>query len=1031
MNKHKHLWEVFFLCWISLPTLMAQGEQLFDDSYVHEIRINSNSTNLLADLEAIYDPFPPNGNVYLPVSVNIDGTILNSVGMRIKGFSSVNTPTDKKPFKLDFNEFVSGQGYDGLKKVNLNNGYADPAIQREVLAYNIMRASGINAPRTAYTKVYLNDEFWGVYVIVEQVDKTFIEQNFGDSSGGSLFKATQGANLSDQGPDSSAYFFSYDLKSNALDGGTYTTLVNFIDFINNSSDVDFQAEIMNYIDLENYFKVLAVDVAINNWDSYFKGNNYYLYFNPSTQKFNWIPWDYNFSMEGKFSYFGDYPLHVNDCPSVVNGSSPYNSDDFIFMEVINENSACCQDWTEDCQTAYDAIVAEPSLHTFEEDYPVDIRNHPFDIPPVFIQRILQFPQFQEMYYAQFCKLLDDNFTTERLFPLIDQYGDLIRNDVYNETKYLHFTRFSGYDAPEYDPYSFDLFENDLNQGHPSLPGLKRFIQVKTQLLPVELEALFNCPDFTSPYNSGDIVINEFTASNNELSGIADQDGEYEDWIELYNNTNSSIDLSEFHLTDNPDSPEKWTFPQGTTIDAGGYLIIWADNDLDEDGLHANFKLSVNGEFLMLKHFDVVLDSLTFGVQETNVAAARVPNGTGNFIFQSNTFNANNDNAVESCSDGIQNQNEIGIDCGDSCLPCNIFNVQDVVINEFMASNDSLSGLADNAGEYDDWIELYNNTNTTIGLSGFYLTDDITDPMKWLIPQGNTIAPNSYLILWADDDGSQGDLHTNFKLSAGGEFIMLSYFSTVIDSISYGQQQTNIAAARVPNGIGDFVLQAATFNANNGGGSMPTCEDGIQNGDETGVDCGGDCPPCTTPTCEDGIQNGDETGVDCGGSCSPCINPPTCEDGIQNGDETGVDCGGDCSPCINPPTCEDGIQNGDETGIDCGGDCPPCTTPTCEDGIQNGDETGVDCGGSCSPCINPPTCEDGIQNGDETGVDCGGSCPPCTSNGNCDDIDILTQAGQITINGLTAPVEIVQVFDEDWELAFPLFWNGVWSKSNHG
>ncbi len=103
------------------------------------------------------------------------------------------------------------------------------------------------------------------------------------------------------------------------------------------------------------------------------------------------------------------------------------------------------------------------------------------------------------------------------------------------------------------------------------------------------------------------------------------------------------------------------------------------------------------------------------------------------------------------------------------------------------------------------------------------------------------------------------------------------------------------------------------------GSSATCNDGIQNGDETGVDCGGSCSPC--PTCNDGIQNGDETGVDCGGSCSAC---PTCNDGIQNGDETGVDCGGSCSPC---PTCNDGVQNGDETGVDCGGSCAPCDTTT--------------------------------------------------------------------------------------------------------
>lgn len=71
------------------------------------------------------------------------------------------------------------------------------------------------------------------------------------------------------------------------------------------------------------------------------------------------------------------------------------------------------------------------------------------------------------------------------------------------------------------------------------------------------------------------------------------------------------------------------------------------------------------------------------------------------------------------------------------------------------------------------------------------------------------------------------------------------------------------------------------------------------------------------TCSDGIMNGDETGVDCGGSCSVC---PTCTDTVSNGDETGVDCGGSCAAC---PTCADGAQNGDEAGADCGGSCPAC------------------------------------------------------------------------------------------------------------
>ena len=119
---------------------------------------------------------------------------------------------------------------------------------------------------------------------------------------------------------------------------------------------------------------------------------------------------------------------------------------------------------------------------------------------------------------------------------------------------------------------------------------------------------------------------------------------------------------------------------------------------------------------------------------------------------------------------------------------------------------------------------------------------------------------------------------------------------------------------------DFDSSESTSFCLNDNPPDPTCDDGIQNGDETGVDCGGTvCPPCNT--CNDGIQNGDEEGVDCGGSCPNVC--PTCDDGIQNGDEEGVDCGGsNCPPCDSGcPTIDDedfeinlGIWN--DGGSDC-------------------------------------------------------------------------------------------------------------------
>ena len=300
-----------------------------------------------------------------------------------------------------------------------------------------------------------------------------------------------------------------------------------------------------------------------------------------------------------------------------------------------------------------------------------------------------------------------------------------------------------------------------------------------------------------------------------------------------------------------------------------------------------------------------------------------------------------------CSDGIQNGDEEGVDCGGSfCPPC----VPVCTDNEV-----TLTIIFDAIPEQVSWdfVDAAGNVVASGGnYDQSYSGNTVLEPV--CLPDG-CYDFNMY------DSGNDG---LCCRFGAG------NYKLT-----------EDVSGDLLASGAVYGALETTPFCIGNPVG--PTCNDGIQNGDEEGVDCGGSfCPPCNpTPTCNDGIQNGDEEGVDCGGSfCPPCNPTPTCNDGIQNGDEEGVDCGGSfCPPCNPTPTCNDGIQNGDEEGVDCGGSfCPAC--PTCDDGIQNGDEEGVDCGGSFCPAC--PTCDDGIQNGDEEGVDCGGSfCPACPT---CDD-----------------------------------------------
>ena len=137
-----------------------------------------------------------------------------------------------------------------------------------------------------------------------------------------------------------------------------------------------------------------------------------------------------------------------------------------------------------------------------------------------------------------------------------------------------------------------------------------------------------------PMDGSPVVINEFMAGNDTT--IADPQGDYDDWLELYNLTDAPIVLTGMYLSDKEDNPTKWEFPENTEIPANGYLIVWLDENGEDypNGLHANFKLSKGGETVMLVDTDAqgnqVLDSITFGEQEDDVSFGRWPNGTGDF-----------------------------------------------------------------------------------------------------------------------------------------------------------------------------------------------------------------------------------------------------------------------------------------------------------------------------------------------------------------------------------------------------------------
>jgi hypothetical protein len=145
------------------------------------------------------------------------------------------------------------------------------------------------------------------------------------------------------------------------------------------------------------------------------------------------------------------------------------------------------------------------------------------------------------------------------------------------------------------------------------------------------------------FSEGDLVINELMASNK--TSQSDDENEFDDWIELYNTSEAPIALLGLFLSDDLSDLNKWALPD-MFIQPDDYLIVWADSETSQSGVHSNFKLNATGEQLFLSDAgSTILDSLTFPQQLDDVSYARKPNGTGSFTFLSATFNTSNDSAT--------------------------------------------------------------------------------------------------------------------------------------------------------------------------------------------------------------------------------------------------------------------------------------------------------------------------------------------------------------------------------------------------
>ena len=615
-------------------------------------------------------------------SIRINGTSFDSCGVRYKGNSSYNPSNQKNPLRLELNTIKANQDYQGFTDIKLSNGYKDPSMIREILTYQIIE-NYMDCPRSNFARVYINGQYRGVYTNNESIKDDFNEAHYyADDTyfkcnpvGGAGPGGGTSPDLKYLGTDSTSYFNGYELQS------TYgwNRLVTLCNTLNN----DFQ-NIESTLDIDRAIWMLAFNNVLVNLDSYSGAfrQNYYISWDKNGR---FVPtvWDVNMS-------FGSFPGGTGSGAFTPSALDPFSNSTSVNHPLIKQimanplykrmymahvrtmvqemfESGQYETWAQSLMALADSsIQADPykfySYNQFLNSLTTAVAGGGpgggSSIPGIkaLMDARAQFFSTNAAYLLQAPAILSHGATASPL-----NYGStttLIAN-VSNETNVylgyrtdhtLTFNRVQMYDDGAHN----DGAAGDHTYGvEVPVNGLlfEYYIYADNNnaglFSPARAEHEFHTLAVTFPSPAvGSLLINEVLASNDSL--LFDLNGEDDDWIELVNTTNTPIDLAGFYLSDNPLNLMAWVFPAGTSIPANGYLLVWADKDTLQQGLHANFKISADGEYVYLSHGFNVHDQISFGPQIANISYARCPDAGLDFATILPTPLANN-----TCNIGIQ------------------------------------------------------------------------------------------------------------------------------------------------------------------------------------------------------------------------------------------------------------------------------------------------------------------------------------------------------------------------------------------
>ena len=308
------------------------------------------------------------------------------------------------------------------------------------------------------------------------------------------------------------------------------------------------------------------------------------------------------------------------------------------------------------------------------------------------------------------------------------------------------------------------------------------ILISAALIVILAVFLINLKEGSSRAPADAVALSEIMISNK--GSVPDNLGGYPDYIELHNGSTEKADISGYGLSDSLLEGAKYVFPAGTVLEPGAYVVVWCGGEAEDD-MHAPFKLSAGEEAVLFDASGRPLDTAVLNSVDSGMVLRR----EGEVWTQAKPCPGypKTEEGMAEYEKSLKETEDIGL-----------------YINEFMASN--ATTICDSFGSYSDWIELYNSTDTDMDISGFGISDNLSQPMKYRFPDGTTIAAKGYLVVFCSgNEGMQnGELHAPFGLRSYGEDVVIANRAgRIIDSYSFKNQETDVSMARIPDGAGEF------------------------------------------------------------------------------------------------------------------------------------------------------------------------------------------------------------------------------------